>query len=72
MRAPVIQIRRMPVLNRENRLIGMISLGDIAKHASQYRTTAEALRKISDPSQPDRAPPRGKPLTHGSVAARRW
>ena len=66
-----IQVRRMPVLDRENRLVGMISLGDIATHASQYRTTAEALRKISEPSQPDRAQPPGQPLTHGSAAARR-
>jgi len=66
-----IQIRRMPVLDRDNRLVGMISLGDIATHASQYRTTAEALRKISEPSQPDRTPSGEAGLHHGSAAPRR-
>lgn len=66
-----IQIRRMPVLDRNNRLVGIISLGDIATHASQYRTTSEALRKISEPSQPDRPPPTGQGLRHGSAAPRR-
>jgi CBS domain-containing protein len=66
-----IQIRRMPVLDRDNRLVGIISLGDIATHASQYRTIAEALRKISEPSQPDRAPSGGAGLRHGSAAPRR-
>jgi len=66
-----IQIRRMPVLDRDNHLVGIISLGDIATHASQYRTTAEALRKISEPSQPDRAAPGGAGLLHGSAAPRR-
>ena len=64
-----IQLRRMPVLDRAGQLIGMISLGDIATHASQYRTTAEALRKISEPSQPDR-PPRSRRLSHGPAAMR--
>jgi len=65
-----IQIRRMPVLDRAGQLVGMISLGDIATHASQYRTTAEALRKISEPSQPDRTPSGGQRLSHGPAAAR--
>ncbi len=64
-----IQIRRMPVLDRGGRLLGMISLGDIATHASQYRTTADALRKISEPSQPDR-PARGPRLSHAPGALR--
>jgi CBS-domain-containing membrane protein len=62
-----IQIRRMPVLDRAGQIVGMISLGEIATHASQYRTTAETLRKISEPSQPDR-PPRGQRLSHGPNA----
>lgn len=66
-----IQVRRMPVLDRAGRLIGMISLGDITTHASQYRTAAEALRRISEPSQPDRTPSQGRALSHGSLAARR-
>lgn len=64
-----IQIRRMPVLDHDGRLVGMISLGDIATHASQYRTTAEALRKISEPSQPDRNRPAGPRLSHAPAAA---
>jgi CBS domain-containing protein len=66
-----IQVRRMPVLDRAGRLVGIISLGDIATHASQARTAAEALRRISEPSQPDRTPSRSQKLSHGSLAARR-
>jgi CBS domain-containing protein len=40
------QIRRMPVLNRDKRLVGIISLGDLAD-MSQPRQTGEALCAIS-------------------------
>lgn len=42
------KIRRLPVLNREKRLVGMISLGDVAL-ADSGRASAHALHEISEP-----------------------
>jgi CBS domain-containing protein len=41
------KIRRLPVLNREKRLIGVISLGDIS--LADGVTSGEALKEISEP-----------------------
>lgn len=42
-----LQVRRLPVLNREKRLVGIISLGDVAVgHASD---ASQALQGISEP-----------------------
>lgn len=48
------QIRRVPVLDRQNQLVGIISLGDIAERSGEPPRVAETLRDISTPSQPDR------------------
>jgi CBS domain-containing protein len=51
------QIRRLPILNREKQLVGMLSLGDLAvrAHASEDRELAdEALKNISEPAEPHR------------------
>jgi len=40
------QVRRLPVLNRAKRLVGMVSLGDLAAHVPAERA-GEALRGIS-------------------------
>jgi CBS domain-containing protein len=42
------QIRRLPVLNREKRLIGIVSLGDLALH-TKPKTAGEAIAGISRP-----------------------
>ena len=42
------QIRRLPVLNREKRLIGIVSIGDLALHAKP-KTAGEAIAGISRP-----------------------
>jgi len=42
------QIRRLPVLNREKRLVGIISLGDLAKEREK-RAAGAALADISQP-----------------------
>lgn len=44
----VKQIRRLPVLNRSKRLVGIVSLGDLAVDAST-QLSGEALKEISQP-----------------------
>jgi CBS domain-containing protein len=46
-----IQVRRLPVVNRDKRLVGIISLGDLAT-GEGARPAAEALRGISEPGGP--------------------
>jgi CBS domain-containing protein len=51
------QIRRLPILDREKHLIGMLSLGDLAVRAQgteDQELAEEALKNISEPSEPNR------------------
>ena len=48
------QIRRLPVLNRENEMVGIVSLGDLAAKTDETTTMGEALGKISEPTRPKR------------------
>jgi len=41
------QIRRLLVLNRDKRLVGVVSLGDFATHTGARRVAGEALEEIS-------------------------
>jgi CBS domain-containing protein len=43
-----IQVRRLPVVNREKRLVGIVSLGDIAQH-EDHSTTGEVAAGVSQP-----------------------
>ncbi|WP_024508585.1 CBS domain-containing protein [Bradyrhizobium sp. ARR65] len=43
-----IQVRRLPVMNRNKRLVGIVSLGDLAR---QSPATGRALHGITKPSQ---------------------
>jgi CBS domain-containing protein len=45
------QIRRLPVLNREKRLVGIVSLGDVATSSSPA-FSGTALRDVSQPHEP--------------------
>ena len=44
------QVRRLPVVNRDKRLVGIVALGDFAVESSEIRPVAEALSEISKPS----------------------
>ena len=44
------QIRRLPVINRDKRLVGIVALGDFAVDSSELEPAAEALSEISQPS----------------------
>jgi CBS domain-containing protein len=51
------QIRRLPILNREKNLVGMLSLGDLAlrtEGTEDEDLADEALKDISEPSEPNR------------------
>ena len=47
-----LQVRRVPVVDGDRRLVGIVSLGDLA--ADDARVAAEALEDISIPARPDR------------------
>lgn len=44
------QVRRLPVVNRDKRLVGIVALGDFAVESSAIRPAAQALSEISKPS----------------------
>lgn len=44
------QVRRLPVVNRDKRLVGIVALGDFAVESSQIQPAAQALAEISQPS----------------------
>jgi hypothetical protein len=46
------KIRRVPVLNREKRLVGIVALGDIAI-SSNPAFSGMALRDVSEPREPN-------------------
>ncbi len=51
------QIRRLPILNRNKDLVGMLSLGDLSVRAQtteDLELADEALQGISEPSEPHR------------------
>ena len=51
------QIRRLPIVNRQKQLIGMLSLGDLAVRSAgskDQKLADETLIEISEPSEPNR------------------
>jgi CBS domain-containing protein len=44
------QIRRLIVLNRDKRLVGVVSLGDLATNRKSKKSAGEALSEISKPA----------------------
>lgn len=50
-----VQIRRMPVVDREQHLVGIVSLGDLATRHADDEEIGHTLESISSPSEPDRS-----------------
>ena len=48
------QVRRMPILNRQHELVGIVSLGDLAVDLADDEMTGEVLEEVSQPSRPQR------------------
>jgi len=48
------QVRRLAVLNKDKRFVGMLSLGDLAVEAKDDRLSARTLEKVSEPARPSR------------------
>ncbi len=46
-------VRRLPVLNRDKRLVGMVSLGDLAVETGDEKTAGKTLEEISE-ARPNR------------------
>jgi CBS domain-containing protein len=49
------QIRRMPVINHDKHLVGIVALGDIATSSGE-RTSGETLRDVSESSKSGQRP----------------
>jgi CBS domain-containing protein len=48
------QIRRLVVLNRDKRLVGIVSLANLATASGERAMAGEVLREVSEPAQPRR------------------
>ena len=57
------QIRRLPIVDHERKLVGVISLGDLAAKGGEIQA-GEALKDISTPCEPDRS---GQSAASGSA-----
>jgi CBS domain-containing protein len=48
------QIRRLLVLNRDKRLVGIVSLGDLATEGGDRQEAGKVLQNVSEPAMPRR------------------
>jgi len=48
------QVRRLVVLNRDKRLVGIVSLGDMATETGDKQKSGEVLQDVSEPATPRR------------------
>ena len=44
------QIRRLPIVDRDKRLVGILALGDLAVKEPDVQPAASALSEISEPA----------------------
>jgi hypothetical protein len=47
-------IRSLPILSRAKRLVGMVSLGDLAVSSGNEMRVGETLKQVSEPAEPRR------------------
>jgi CBS domain-containing protein len=45
------QIRRLTILNRDKRLVGIVSLGDLATKTDKTRAVGKTLEQVSEPNE---------------------
>jgi len=48
------QIRRVVVLNRDKRLVGIVAMADLAVDGKKDKLSGQTLERISEPAQPNR------------------
>jgi CBS domain-containing protein len=48
------QIRRLPILDREKHLVGIVSLGDLAVETGNDQLSGHVLEEVSEPAKPER------------------
>ena len=47
----VKKVRRLIVLNQEKKLVGVVSLGDLALHSNNIQLSGEVLQQVSVPNE---------------------
>jgi len=45
------QVRRLPVLDRDQRLVGIVSLGDVALNTGDSKASTQTLQAVSEPNR---------------------
>lgn len=55
------QVRRLPVLDRDGRLAGIVTLSDLGRHGPDPRGASEALREIAEPHRRKKLEPEASP-----------
>ena len=48
------KVRRLPVMGRDKRLVGIVSLGDLATETGDRQRSGAVLQDVSEPSMPRR------------------
>jgi CBS domain-containing protein len=48
------QIRRLPIINEQKELVGIVSLGDLAVETRDEKMAGQVLEGISEPAKPQR------------------
>ena len=48
------QIRRLPVMSSTKRLVGIVTLGDVAVHGKNSEASGDVLQQVSIPARPNR------------------